>query len=65
MINTAAARGASERVLIASLFSFQMEIKHKNQVPTLVGPQPKTRSFFSFLTRDFQKQDNTFEEYLE
>ena len=35
--------------------NFQLEVTHKNQVPMLVGPPPKSRSFFSFLSRDFRK----------
>ena len=43
--------------------SLQLEITHKNQVPMLVAPPPKSRSFFSFLTRE--RQDQTYEDYLE
>jgi len=40
-----------------------IEISHKNQVPMLVGPPPKSRSFFSFLTKDFRaKGDDNFED---
>eukprot|EP00094_Tigriopus_californicus_P006447 TCALIF_06209-PA protein Name:"Similar to Dgkb Diacylglycerol kinase beta (Mus musculus)" AED:0.10 eAED:0.12 QI:0/0.77/0.78/0.89/0.94/0.94/19/1036/903 len=42
-----------------------LEISHHNQVTSLLGPPPKSRSFFSFLTRDLRRQDLTFEEYLE
>jgi diacylglycerol kinase (ATP) len=33
----------------------RLEITHKNQVPMLVGPPPKSRSFFSFLSKEFRK----------
>ena len=43
--------------------SLQIEISHKNQVPMLVGPPPKSRSFFSFLTKDFRaKGEDNFED---
>eukprot|EP00095_Tigriopus_kingsejongensis_P011872 snap_masked-scaffold180_size281610-processed-gene-1.13 protein:Tk11872 transcript:snap_masked-scaffold180_size281610-processed-gene-1.13-mRNA-1 annotation:"diacylglycerol kinase beta" len=42
-----------------------LEISHRNQVTMLMGPPPKSRSFFSFLSRDLRKQDLTFEDYLE
>ena len=29
----------------------QIEIGHKNQVPMLLAPPPKSRSFFNFLTQ--------------
>ena len=41
---------------------FQIEISHKNHVPMLVGPPPKSRSFFSFLTKELRhKEDDNFE----
>lgn len=41
----------------------QIEISHKNQVPMLVGPPPKSRSFFSFLTKELrQKVEDNFED---
>ncbi len=43
-------------------FSFQIEISHKNQVPMLVGPPPKSRSLFSFLTRELRKTDENFDD---
>ena len=50
-------------VLAPSFFVFQIEISHKNQVPMLVGPPPKSRSFFSFLTKDFRaKGEEHFED---
>ena len=33
----------------------QLTLTHKNQVPMLVGPPPKSRSFFSFLTKDLKR----------
>jgi len=32
-----------------------LTLTHKNQVPMLVGPPPKSRSFFSFLTKDLKR----------
>ena len=40
----------------------QIEISHKNQVPMLVGPPPKSRSLFSFLTRELRKTDENFDD---
>jgi len=43
-----------------------IEISHKNQVPMLVGPPPKSRSFFSFLTKELRhKDDDNFEDEAE
>ena len=48
---------------IVHFCSFQIEISHMNQVPMLVGPSPKSRSFFSFLTRELrQKVDGNFDD---
>merc|ERR1711962_1893836 len=33
----------------------KLEITHKNQVTMLVGPPPKSRSFFNFFSREFRK----------
>ena len=32
-------------------FPSQIEIGHKNQVPMLLAPPPKSRSFFNFLAQ--------------
>ena len=57
-------RFAALRRLCRPFFSsLQIEISHKNQVPMLVGPPPKSRSFFSFLTKDFRaKGEDNFED---
>ena len=47
---------------VSFLTKLQIEITHKNQVPMLVGPTPKSRSFFSFLTKDFRKAEDNFDD---
>ena len=39
-------------------FLFQIEISHKNQVPMLLAPPPKSRSLFSFLQIPRRKSDD-------
>ena len=36
----------------------QIEISHKNQVPMLLAPPPKSRSLFSFLNIARRKSDD-------
>ena len=46
--------------------SLQLTLTHKNQVPMLVGPPPKSRSFFSFLTKDLKRSRvSVYEDYME
>jgi len=42
------------KIIFSKLF-LQLEISHKNQVPMLVGPPPKSRSLFSFLTKELKR----------
>ena len=41
---------------------FQIEISHKNQVPMLLAPPPKSRSLFSFLQLPRRKSDDFLDE---
>ena len=41
-----------------NLANFQIEISHKNQVPMLLAPPPKSRSLFSFLNITRRKSDD-------
>ena len=41
---------------------FQIEISHKNQVPMLLAPPPKSRSLFSFLQLPSRRKSDDLDE---
>ena len=41
---------------------FQIEIAHKNQVPMLLAPPPKSRSFFNFLSHATRKSEDLIDD---